>query len=122
MNTLIFSKYESQSQDINIDPECGGIKVTLDPRPPNWEIRSGDQRSGISKPFRLLKCTHGLRATDSKQGFPEPQLELGSWENLFKAGHQSHKAKDNSKEKNLVKETPGINEKVVRSYIQHEIY
>ena len=26
-----------------------------------------------------------------------------------------------SKEKNLVKETPGINEKVVRSHIQHEI-
>ena len=33
--------------------------------------------------------------------------------NSREAGH--------SKEKNLVKETPGINEKVVRSYIQHEI-
>lgn len=48
-------------------------------------------------------------------------MELGSRENLFKQGIKNTREAGHSKEKNPVKETPGINEEVVRSYIQHEI-
>ena len=62
-----------------------------------------------------------MRTTDSKQGFLSLDWNLEAVRICSKQGIKNTREAGHSKEKNLVKEIPGINEKVVRSYIQHEI-
>ena len=97
-------------------------KVTLDPRPPNWKIWEWSPEIwDVQSSSDNCNVQQGLRATDSKQEFLSLDRFLEAVRICSKWGIKNTREAGYSKDKDLVKETPGINEKVVRSHIQHEI-
>ena len=90
-------------------------KVTLDPRPPNWEIREWRPEIwDIQSPSDYWNVHHGLRATDSKQGFLSLNWNLEAGRICSKQGIKNTREAGHSKEK---KEVQPVHSKGNQSWI-----